>query len=110
MQGGPITQFLLHLEMNFVRIITEILVAILTLSLLYFAAVAERAFIRNSMDVIESYSCIRFKLRTNERNYLQIVGNQGGCATFVGNLNNGPQILYLSIGGGIGSMTMLLEL
>jgi hypothetical protein len=61
------------------------------------------------MDVIESSTCIRFKLRTTERNYLTIV-DEGGCAAYVGNLNIGPQKLYLRIGGGIGSMSLLLEL
>ena len=57
----------------------------------------DRTRIKLAMYDIEKYSCIEFKQRTDQSNYVNIISNNG-CHSRIGKVN-GPQKLSLQIGG-----------
>ncbi|XP_076320152.1 astacin-like metalloprotease toxin 5 [Tachypleus tridentatus] len=64
--------------------------------------------IQQAMDQYHRYTCIRFKKRTTETNYVKMFKGQG-CNSFVGNIYKGAQ--HLSLGNGCGYLgTVVHEL
>jgi len=56
------------------------------------------AIINGAMQAIQNNTCIIFKPRTNERNFVAIAAHPSGtqCSSNIGTINNGQQVLYLS--------------
>ncbi|XP_055600592.1 blastula protease 10-like [Uranotaenia lowii] len=53
------------------------------------------AMIRRALRLIQVDSCLRFVPRTNQRDYIRVIGNDSGCWSYVGNLRRGVQELHL---------------
>jgi len=57
----------------------------------------DRATIQKAMTMISNKTCIRFKQRTNEKDYVSIENADSGCYSYVGRIG-GKQILNLGSG------------
>ncbi|XP_011705310.1 PREDICTED: astacin-like, partial [Wasmannia auropunctata] len=59
---------------------------------------AQLNLIRTAMNEYEKYTCIRFELRTNQKDYIKIVSDNTRCWSYVGKIG-GEQIINLQIPG-----------
>ncbi|KAG4075963.1 hypothetical protein HA402_003789 [Bradysia odoriphaga] len=58
---------------------------------------AQVEHIERELRLIEAASCVRFVQRTDEANYVEVIGEPSGCWSQVGNLRRGRQQLNLQL-------------